>query len=113
MALAGRLERCQLSTRNVHADSQKTYRIALFVYLHTPTRRDPAHAPVRKDPPKHCVVIFAVLDCIPERLPDFIAIMRMPSGTEVRERDFSTHSKPSLCWARWPPPHVIMAPIHL
>ena len=94
MALAGRLQRCQLSTRNVHADSQKTYRIALFVYLHTPTRRDPAHTPVRKDPPKLCVVIFAVLDCIPECLSDFIAIIRMPSGNEVLERDFSRNRKP-------------------
>src|SRR5205809_6204646 len=113
MALAGRLQICQLSTRNVHADSQKTYRLPLFVCVHTSTRCDPAHTAVRKNSPKLCVVIFAVFDRIPKYLSDFIAIIRMPSGNEVFKCDPSGNRKAQLGTPLRRDPDLILAQIPL
>src|SRR6266487_2646257 len=113
MALTGRLQLCHLSSSNVHAESQKTYRLPLFVCVHTSTRCDPAHTAVRKDPPKLCVVIFAVFDRIPKCLSDFIAIIRMPSGNEVFECDLSGKREAQLSTARRRDPDLILAQIPL
>src|SRR5947208_803818 len=96
MALAGCLQLCLFSSSNVHADSQKTFRLPVFVCVHTSTRCDPAHTAVRKNPPKLFLVIFAVFDRIPKCLSDFIAIICMPSGNEVFECDLSGNREAQL-----------------
>src|SRR4029450_6134735 len=96
MALAGRLQLCLFSSSNIHADSQKTYQLPLFVCVHTSTGCDPAHTAVRKNPPKLRLVIFPVFDRMPKCLPDSIAIICMPSGNEVFECDLSGNRKAQL-----------------
>src|SRR5947207_14147173 len=113
MALARRLQLCLFSSSNVHADSQKTYRLPLFVCVDTSTRCDPAHTPVRKDPPKICLVIFAVFDRIAECLSDLVAIIWTRSGNEVFERDLSGNREAQLSTARRRDSDLILAQIPL
>ena len=71
------LELCLFSSSDVHADSEKSHRLPLFVYLHTPTRCDPAHTAVRKGNPILCLVIFAIFDRILDCVSNLIAIIYM------------------------------------
>ena len=58
------LELCLFSSSDVHADSQKSHRLPMFVHVGASTRCDPAHTAVRKGNPILCLVIFAVFDRI-------------------------------------------------
>src|SRR4051794_35685798 len=113
MMLPGRLQFSLFSSSNVHADSQKTYRLPLFVCVHTATRCDPAHTAVRKDPAELFVVIFAAFDRIPERPSDFIPIICMPSRNEVLECDLAGNREAQLSTALRRDPDLILAQIPL
>src|SRR5207249_10198214 len=113
MSLERIFQLCLFSISNFHSNSHMTYRLPLLVCVDTSTRCDPAHTPVRKVPPKICLVIFAVFDRIAECLSDLVAIIWMPLGNEVFERDLSGNREAQLSTARRRDPDLILAQIPL
>jgi hypothetical protein len=89
VALLLGLQLCLFSSSHINAHPQKSHRFSVIVYLYTPACRDPAYIAVCENNPKLCLVILAIFDRILDCVADLIAIIYMPSGNEIFERDLS------------------------
>src|SRR5262249_18026412 len=112
-ALLLRQQLCLFSLRDVQADSNQPLRVSVFIHLDAAARADPLHSAVCTNHPKLCLIIFAISDRVIHCLPDFLAILCVPSGNELFKCDPSRSGETQLCTARWAHPDFIFLQIPL
>src|SRR4029079_3429026 len=113
VALSPAEELCLFLRRDIEADSSKALRFSMLIGLHSPTRADPLHTAVRARHPEICLVILVILDCSTHRVPNFVAIVSVPSGNQVLKGDPSGNRETQLSTARRRDPDFILIQIPL